>query len=56
MAASDPDLIVSISAARTKLSSLVELAAAGRTIIITKNGKPIAKLISAVDETPRNHA
>ena len=30
--------------AKTQLSSLVELAAAGEEIIIAKNGKPLAKL------------
>jgi prevent-host-death family protein len=32
--------------AKTQLSSLVELAAAGEEIIIAKNGKPMAKLVA----------
>ena len=31
--------------AKTQLSSLVEMAAAGEEIIIAKNGKPMAKLV-----------
>jgi prevent-host-death family protein len=36
----------SIHAAKTHLSRLVEEAAAGETIIIANNGKPIAKLVA----------
>ena len=32
--------------AKTQLSSLVDLAAAGNEIIIAKNGKPMAKLVA----------
>ena len=32
--------------AKTQLSSLVEMAAAGEEIIIAKNGKPMAKLVA----------
>jgi prevent-host-death family protein len=32
--------------AKTQLSSLVELAAAGEEIVIAKNGKPMAKLVA----------
>ena len=35
---------VNIYEAKTKLSKLVDLAAAGQEIIIARNGKPVAKL------------
>jgi prevent-host-death family protein len=38
--------------AKTQLSQLVEDAAAGKEIIIAKNGKPMAKLV-AVRERPQ---
>ncbi|MHB8529901.1 MAG: type II toxin-antitoxin system Phd/YefM family antitoxin [Caulobacteraceae bacterium] len=38
--------IVSLYDAKTQLSSLVERAAAGEEIVITKNGKPQAKLVA----------
>jgi prevent-host-death family protein len=34
--------------AKTHLSALLERAAGGEEIVITKHGKPVAKLISAV--------
>ena len=37
---------INIHAAKTQLSRLVDLAAAGEEIIIAKAGKPMAKLIS----------
>ena len=39
--------------AKTQLSSLVELAAAGEEIVIAKNGKPMAKLVAFKDATKR---
>ena len=38
-------LIVSLYDAKTKLSSLVDRAAAGEEIVITKNGIPKAKIV-----------
>jgi prevent-host-death family protein len=38
---------VSLYDAKTHLSSLVDRAAAGEEIVITKNGVPLAKLIAA---------
>ena len=38
-------LIVSLYDAKTKLSSLVDRAAAGEEIVITKNGVPQAKIV-----------
>ena len=46
----DDDSVVSMTMnlyeAKTRLSSLVDLAAAGGEIIIAKNGKPMAKLVA----------
>ena len=42
---------VSISEAKARFSALVEEAAAGEVIIITKNGKPLAKL-TGLDPKP----
>ena len=39
--------------AKTQLSSLVEMAAAGEEIIIAKNGKPMAKLVAFKDVIKR---
>lgn len=38
-------MTVNLYEAKTQLSSLVEEAAAGKEIIIAKNGKPMAKLV-----------
>jgi prevent-host-death family protein len=35
--------------AKTHLSSLLERAAAGEEVVITKHGKPLARLIGATD-------
>ncbi len=43
---------VNIQQAKTQLSRLVEEAAAGETVIVTKNGKPRA-VISALKLDPR---
>ncbi len=34
--------------AKTKLSTLLDRAAGGEEVVITKHGKPVAKLVSAV--------
>ena len=39
--------------AKTQLSSLVDEAAAGKEIIIAKNGKPMAKLVPFVTKPAR---
>ena len=39
--------------AKTQLSSLVELAAAGEEIIIAKNGTPMARLVAFKDRVKR---
>jgi prevent-host-death family protein len=44
---------VSLYDAKTSLSSLVEAAADGQEIIITKNGKPRAKLVAVVEDQLR---
>ncbi|MFO1350611.1 MAG: type II toxin-antitoxin system prevent-host-death family antitoxin [Gammaproteobacteria bacterium] len=47
-------LTVNVYEAKTRLSRLLEQAAAGEEIIIAKSGKPIAKLIPyREDERPR---
>jgi len=38
-------MILNLYEAKTRLSSLVDEAAAGKEIIIAKNGKPMAKLV-----------
>lgn len=42
---------VTIANAKTRLSELVERAAAGETVFITRRGRPVARLVLA--ETPR---
>ena len=42
-----PVQTVNIYEAKTKLSKLVDLAAAGQEIIIARNGKPVARLAPA---------
>ncbi len=44
---------VNLYHARTHLSALVERAAAGEEVIIAKNGKPRAKLVSLTAEKAR---
>ncbi|EIK95037.1 hypothetical protein PMM47T1_18830 [Pseudomonas sp. M47T1] len=43
---------INIHAAKTHLSRLAEQAAQGDVIIIAKNGKPIAKLVSLEEARP----
>jgi len=48
---------VNLYEAKTYLSSLVDQAAAGETVIIAKNGVPLAKLVAfAGAKTPRQPA
>ena len=42
---------VNVYAAKTNLSQLLDRAAAGEEIVITRNGRPVAKLVAAT--TPR---
>lgn len=42
-----PDKTVSIADAKAHLSELTERAAAGETVVITRRGKPIARMSSA---------
>jgi len=42
--------------AKNKLSHLLDLVEAGEEIIITRNGKPVAKLIAAEIKTDRKRA
>jgi prevent-host-death family protein len=44
--------VVDVHAAEAHLSRLVERAAAGEEIVITKAGKPVAKLV-ALEQAPR---
>lgn len=46
-------MLVSLYDAKTQLSALVEAAAAGTEIIITKNGRPRAKLMAVRDAARR---
>ncbi len=38
---------VNVSAAKTQLSRLIDLAMAGQEIVITRHGRPVARLIGA---------
>lgn len=44
---------VNIYEAKTRLSELVEQARQGETVVIAKNGTPLAKLV-ALDAAPKN--
>jgi prevent-host-death family protein len=44
---------VNLYEAKTRLSSLVERAAAGTEIVIAKNGRPLAKLVPIRDRVRR---
>lgn len=45
--------MVNLYEAKTQLSSLVDEAAAGKEIVIAKNGKPMAKLVAYTEEAKR---
>ena len=45
--------VISVRAAKAHLSALLELVAGGREITITSDGKPKARLVSAVAPKPR---
>lgn len=44
---------VSVHEAKTHLSRLLERVAAGDEVIISKSGKPVARLIAIVSEQPK---
>ena len=44
---------VTIHAAKTTLSQLIERARAGEEIVIARGNLPVARLVSIVGETPR---
>ena len=48
-----PDHVVNIYEAKTRLSNLVERAAAGEEIIIAKAGKPMARLVPLAPPRPQ---
>jgi prevent-host-death family protein len=48
-----PTTTVNIHEAKTHLSRLLSRVASGEEIIIAKNGRPLAKLVSLVDRKPR---
>jgi len=45
--------VISVRSAKAHLSALLELVAGGREITITSDGRPKAKLVSAVESKPR---
>jgi prevent-host-death family protein len=45
---------VGIFEAKTHLSALVEEVARGETVVVTKNGLPVAKIVPVEQSTPRN--
>lgn len=44
---------INIYAAKTQLSRLVEQVKAGEEVVITRRGKPVAKLVPMDDERPK---
>jgi len=44
---------VSVHEAKTHLSRLLERVAAGEEVVISKSGKPVARLIAIVSEKPK---
>jgi prevent-host-death family protein len=44
---------VNIAEAKAQLSDLVEQAAKGRSIIIARNGRPVAKLVPLIEKRPK---
>ncbi|MBD5656016.1 MAG: type II toxin-antitoxin system Phd/YefM family antitoxin [Candidatus Eremiobacteraeota bacterium] len=39
--------------AKTQFSALVEAVLSGETILVTKNGKPVAQIVPVTDQPPR---
>ncbi|MGD9507410.1 MAG: type II toxin-antitoxin system Phd/YefM family antitoxin [Geminicoccaceae bacterium] len=46
-------MMVSVRRAKAKLSQLLERAAAGEEVLITKRGKPFVRLVVVADNAPR---
>jgi prevent-host-death family protein len=44
---------VGIFEAKTQFSALVDAVQRGETIVVTKNGKPVAQLVPVPDSSPR---
>ncbi|MGD0475900.1 MAG: type II toxin-antitoxin system prevent-host-death family antitoxin [Candidatus Velthaea sp.] len=44
---------VDVFEAKTQFSALVEAVQHGETILVTKNGKPVAQIVPIPDERPR---
>ena len=47
---------VGIYEAKSKLSQLVEKAEAGEEVILTRRGRPVAKIVNVAPATRRNRA
>lgn len=45
--------IINIAEAKAKLSALVDRAAAGEEIVLSKAGRPVARLMPLEEQTPR---
>jgi prevent-host-death family protein len=44
---------VNIAEAKAKLSALVDRAAAGEEIVLSRSGRPVARLMPLEEQTPR---
>ena len=53
-AKSDKTITVYLSEAKTRLSELIDLALIGTKILITRNGRPQAALVSMFEEANKN--
>lgn len=42
--------------AKNRLSELLRAAESGRSVVITRRGRPVARLVPATDESPRDVA
>lgn len=47
---------IGIYEAKSKLSQLVEKAEAGEVVILTRRGRPVAKIVNVAPSTRRNRA
>lgn len=45
--------VVNVREAKTQLSRLIRRAAAGEEVVITRAGKPVARLVPVASPTPR---
>ena len=46
-------MVFSVHAAKTQFSKLLGLAQRGEVVVITRHGKTVARLVSAVDDKPK---